>query len=100
MRLWYERFLHVNIHALIKTSEVLADKKFVVDKKDNFFCESWVIGKQARKPHTSVKHTSNFKVGEKIHTMSVAQLALNIREVLDISFYSRMTVRAFEKYIS
>ena len=58
----------MNIHAFIKTSEVLADKKFVVDKKDNFFCESCMMGKQARKPHTSVKHTSNFKAGEKIHT--------------------------------
>ena len=32
--------------------------------------------------------------------MSVVQLALNLRGVLDISFYSRMTVGAFEKYIS
>ena len=68
LKLWHERFGHVNIRAVINTSKALADSDFNVEKLNDFFCETCVMGKQTRKPHPSANIASSFKPGEKIHT--------------------------------
>ena len=37
VKLWHERLGHVNIRALIKTSELFGDKNFVIEEKGKFF---------------------------------------------------------------
>ncbi|CAK9832647.1 Retrovirus-related Pol polyprotein from transposon TNT 1-94 [Anthophora retusa] len=68
LKLWHERMGHVNIWAVLNTSKVLSDKDLVFEKVEEFQCEACIMGKQTRKPHKTVKHESNFKPGQKIHT--------------------------------
>ncbi|CAK9816224.1 Retrovirus-related Pol polyprotein from transposon TNT 1-94 [Anthophora plagiata] len=64
---WHERVRHINRRALINTSKTMGIQDFSIEKED-FFCETHVMGKQTRKSHASVKHMSVFKPGEKIHS--------------------------------
>lgn len=68
LKLWHERMGHINVRALLNTSKVLSDQNLVIGKDDDFKCTACIMGKQTRKPHFSIKHESNFKPGEKIHT--------------------------------
>ena len=53
--------------AVINTGRIMGVKDLSAGEED-LFCETCVMGKQTRKPHASVKHTSVFKPGEKIHS--------------------------------
>ncbi|CAK9811716.1 Retrovirus-related Pol polyprotein from transposon TNT 1-94 [Anthophora quadrimaculata] len=68
LKLWHERMGHANIRAVLNTSKVFGDKDLVLEKVEDFQCEACIMGKQTRKPHKTVKHESNFKPGQKIHT--------------------------------
>ena len=67
-KLWHERMGHVNMRALTKMSKLMNSKDFVIEKEDDFFCESCMMGKQTRKPHKSTNRITSFKPGEKIHS--------------------------------
>lgn len=68
LKLWHERMGHINVRALLNTSKVLGDRELVLEKDEDFECTACIMGKQTRKPHSSVKHETNYKPGEKIHT--------------------------------
>ena len=67
-KLWHEQMGHVNMRALTKMSKLMNFKDFVIEKEDDFFCESCMMGKQTRKPHKSTNRKSSFKPREKIHS--------------------------------
>ena len=80
--LWHERMGHINMRAVINTGRIMGVKDLSVGEED-LFCETCVMGKQTRKPHASVEHTSVFKPGEKIPSDACGPIIEEIRALED-----------------
>ena len=68
MKLWHERFGHINCRSIKKTVDRKMVENLEIDGNDELFCESCQFGKQARKSHKRMKRDRATKPGEMIHT--------------------------------
>lgn len=68
LRLWHERFGHVNLRALRDAQKHKTVNGLSFESDEDFFCEKCQLGKQTRKPHHTSQRVKVNKIGEMIHT--------------------------------
>lgn len=77
LKLWHERFGHVNVKSVKDTIISAVAEKLEFSDVNDFFCEICILSKQTCKSHPPSSQENNFKVGEKIHTDVCGPIAIS-----------------------